>query len=102
VVPGVYNITAVSNGTLINVKRNVALNATATSVSLGTLLEGNANDDIRISTLDVGILSAAYLKSVGQTGYDVRADFDRSGKIDTFDVGLISANYLKRSPIEVP
>ena len=46
VAPGTYDITAVSEHTLINVKRNVVISTPSTAVDMGTLLEGNANDDV--------------------------------------------------------
>jgi hypothetical protein len=81
------------------VKRNVAVTAHGTSVSLGTLLEGNANNDNSISALDFVALSVAY-NNPG--AYNAMADFDRNGLVNSLDFILLSVNYFKTSPIEIP
>ena len=98
---GTYDITAVSEHTLINVKTNVVISAPSTAVDMGTLLEGNANDDIIINISDFGILAVSYMKMEGEPGYDPRADFDRNGIINIADFGLLAVNYMKISPIGI-
>jgi hypothetical protein len=72
IVPGVYDITAFSPNTLLNVKRNVAISGNETSVNLGIFLEGNANGDEKINIQDFGILAKTYGKHRGQEGcYEV-------------------------------
>jgi hypothetical protein len=102
VIPGNYDITAVSEHTLLNVKRNIAIISPSSSVNLGTLLEGNANNNDRVNIQDFGLLSASYSKLAGDPGYNAMADFDRNGRVNIQDFGLLSANYMKISPIEVP
>jgi hypothetical protein len=101
VAPGTYDITAVSEHTLINVKRNVVISTPSAAVDMGTLLEGNANDDIIINISDFGVLAVSYMKTDGQPGYDARADFDRNGIINISDFGLLAVNYMKVSPINI-
>jgi C1A family cysteine protease/dipeptidyl aminopeptidase/acylaminoacyl peptidase len=105
--PGTYDITARSEHTMLNLKKNVAVTAPSTTINLSpetkyALLEGNANNDDRINILDFGILATAYLKSIGDPAYNAMTDFDRNGVINIFDFGLLATNYLKISPIEVP
>jgi hypothetical protein len=102
VMPGNYDITALSEHTLLNVKRNVAITSPSISVNLGTLLEGNANNDDRVNILDFGILASAYGKGKGNPAYNPMADFDRNGIVNIFDFGLLATNYLKIAPIEGP
>jgi hypothetical protein len=102
VIPGNYDITAVSEHTLLNVKRNVTVIAPCTTVNLGTLLEGNANNNDRVNILDFGLLATSYGKSKGNVAYNPMADFDRNDIVNIFDFGLLSMNYLKIAPIEVP
>jgi hypothetical protein len=102
ITPGIYDITVVSEHTLLNVKRNVTITAPSTSVYMGTLLEGNANNDGKINAQDVSLLSSSYLKLLGDAGFNPMADFNRDGKVSAQDVSLLSSNYLKYSPIEVP
>jgi dipeptidyl aminopeptidase/acylaminoacyl peptidase len=102
VTPGTYDISVVSPGCLTNVRRGVIISAVANDISLGTLLAGNANDDNKINIQDFGVLAASYARGVGETGYDARADFDRSGRINIADFGLLAASYAKNAPVAVP
>jgi len=54
VAPDTYDITAASEHTLMNVKRDVVISTPSTALDMGTLLEGNANDDIIINISDFG------------------------------------------------
>jgi hypothetical protein len=99
--PGTYDIAVLGESTLMNVKRGVAISPPNTTVDLGTLLEGNANQDNTIDLDDCAILSAAWLASKEQPLYDIRADFDRNGSINARDLSLLAANWLRTSPVEV-
>jgi hypothetical protein len=102
ITPGTYDITVFSETTLMNVKRGVVISATNTSVDLGVLLEGDANQDSTINLSDYAILSMCWLASESQAEYDVRADLDRDGLVNTTDLLLLTANWLGISPVEVP
>ena len=102
VAPDTYDITAVSEHTLIKVKRGVVISTPSTAVDMGTLLEGNANDDSIINISDFGILAVSYMCTVGEPCYDCRADFDCSGIINISDFGLLAVNYMKMSPVDIP
>ncbi len=101
VAPGVYDITALSEHTLMNVRRNVVILAPNTSVDLGTLLEGDANQDNIVNLDDYAILSMCWRASEAQAEYDTRTDFDRNGLINMADLSLFAANWLWNSPVEV-
>jgi hypothetical protein len=101
VIPGIYDITSVSEHTLLNVRRNVMILATSNMVNMGTLLEGNANNDDRVNIQDFGLLVVSYGRGKGQSGYNAMADFDRNDNVNIFDFGLLAMNYLKIAPIEV-
>jgi len=105
-VPGVaagnYDITAVSDHTLKNVKRNVLISHPGTAVNLGTLLEGNADDNTKIDLIDFSILAQSWSANLGDPGFDSRADFDRNGSIDLLDLYLEVSNWLMVSPVEIP
>lgn len=98
VAPDIYDITALSEHTLMNVKRNVVISEPNTSVDLGTLLEGNANQDNIVNLDDYAILSMCWLASQGQVEYDAMTDFDRNGLINIADLCLLAANWLSSSP----
>jgi hypothetical protein len=99
---GVYDITVDSPHTLMNIKRNVTSSPGQMTIDFGQLLEGDATDDGTINISDFGVLAAAFGKSTGQSGYDNRADFDRSGVVNISDFGLLAVNYAKMSPIDAP
>jgi len=101
IAPGSYDITARSESTLMNVKRSVVISAPNTSVDLGTLLEGNANQDNIVNLDDYVILSRCWLSSRSQAAYDARTDFNRDGLINVADLHLLAANWLKTSPAEI-
>ena len=77
-------------------------NTPGTVVNMGTLLEGNVNDDTTINLFDFGILARSWPTNQGDPGFDSRADFDRNGSIDLFDLLLGAGNWLKVSPVEIP
>jgi hypothetical protein len=99
---GVYDVTAVSSHTLLNIKRNVSVTASTTQLSLGTLMEGNANNDDRININDFSIFVGSYGSIEGDIEYSANADFDGGGAVDIADFSLLSGNYSKISPIEIP
>jgi hypothetical protein len=99
--PGTYDIAVRGESTLMNVKKGVVISLPKTSVDLGTLLEGDANQDNMIDFADFAILSINWLIFKTNGGYDNRADFDRNGLINSADLYLLTANWLKRSPVEI-
>lgn len=102
VAPGTYDITAVSDHTLLNVKRGVVITEPTTVVDLGTLLEGDAYTDGFVDFYDFSILGSAWSTSTTDAGFEKLTDFDRNGVIDMFDLFLITSNWLESSPVEVP
>jgi hypothetical protein len=72
-----------------------------TSVDLGTLLEGSANQDNIVNLDDYAILSRCWLSSQSQAEYDARTDFNRDGLINVPDLCLLAANWLRISPVEI-
>jgi hypothetical protein len=48
-----------------------------------------------VNGIDLGRVGAAFLKSVGQPGYDPAADVNKDGTINGVDLGLIGSNFLK-------
>src|SRR5207244_12937519 len=54
---------------------SVAVTGSATSAEMGLMKAGDANNDNVVTILDFNILKGTFGKSIGQTGYDDRADF---------------------------
>ena len=101
IAPGTYDITVLGGSTLMNARKNVVISALQTSVDLGTLLEGDVNNDSIINLDDYAILSNCWLESDSQAGYDIRTDFDRSGFVNAADLCLLASNWLGISPVEI-
>jgi len=72
-----------------------------TSVDLGTLLEGSANQDNIVNFDDYAILSRCWLSSQSQAEYDARTDFGRNELINVADLCLLAADWLSTSPVEI-
>jgi hypothetical protein len=70
-------------------------------VSLGPLLEGDADQDGIVDLNDLVLLSKSWLTSRTQTEYDPRTDFDRNGIVNTADLSLLAANWLMSSLVEI-
>jgi len=100
--PGIYDIAVLGQSTLMNIRRGVVISATGTSVDLGTIFEGDANQDNIVDFDDYAVLSACWLASKDQAEYNAGADFDRNGLINAADLYLLAANWLRTSPVEIP
>jgi len=99
--PGIYDITVLGQSTLMNTVRNVVISAPHTSVDMGTLLEGDVNQDNIVDFDDYTVLSTCWLASKDQAEYNAGADFDSNGLINAVDLSLFAANWLKTSPAEI-
>lgn len=91
--PGLYTVTVKNRHTLRNQKASVLLSTGSNSVGLGTLLEGDANDDNVVDITDYSIYLASAGKSTGDPGFDSRADFNEDGTVDSLDFSLLYSNY---------
>jgi hypothetical protein len=96
VAPDSYDVTILSEHTLLNVNRGVVVSLPCTPVNMGTLLEGDADSSGTIDAADFDILQRAFMSS------DPSADFDRNGIVDISDFGLLAVNFMKTSPVAVP
>ncbi|MBL8134160.1 MAG: S8 family serine peptidase [Anaerolineae bacterium] len=88
---GEYNIWAKGTHTLANMV--TATIAGETPVSVGTLKEGDANDDNAVGIGDFSILAAAFGSAQGGANYDARADFNTDGAVNIADFSLLAANF---------
>lgn len=98
--PGTYDVRLKNMHTLRNVKRNVTISDPVT-IDMGTLREGDADDDNRVRSSDFGILRAAYFTSEGDPGFDPRTDFDEDNRIRSSDFALLRGNYFETGDLEV-
>ncbi len=85
---GTYNIRVKNSHTLANVKNNVTLNSGTNTVSFGTLLEGDANDNNCVNITDFSILASYF-----NPAYDARADFNGDALVNIMDFSLLAGNF---------
>jgi tartrate-resistant acid phosphatase type 5 len=64
-----------------------------TSVDMGLLLDGDCNNDNRVSASDFVILAQAFGSSPGQPNYDNRADINGDGVVSVADFIEIKRNF---------
>lgn len=98
---GVYDVWVHRNTSLVKVCRARSLAAGDHLIDMGSLFEGDANQDGRISILDFSILASSYGLSEGDSGYDARGDFNGDGRISVLDFSLLASNYGLEGPVEV-
>jgi Dockerin type I domain len=72
----------------------VSLNgSTSTSVEIGQMRTGDADDNNMVNAVDFIVLRAAFGKSQGEPGYDDRADFTGDNRVDIIDFVLLKINF---------
>ena len=92
IAPGSYTIVVKNSHTLANTKS--ATLAFGTNVlALGTLKEGDADNNNCVAMVDFSILATTFGKSTGAPGYDDRADFDENTVVNITDFSLLAASY---------
>ncbi len=97
--PGTYDIRVKNAHTLSRLKNGVTLVAGTNSVDVGTLLEGDANNDDVVNSSDFLLLRGSYFKSVGQPGFVDGADFNEDDIVNSSDFLLLRGNYFKSGPV---
>jgi hypothetical protein len=64
-----------------------------TAVEMGQMLVGDCNDDNVVSSPDFSILKGSFGKSIGQPGYDDRAEFTGDDVVNSTDFSLLRVNF---------
>ncbi len=73
---------------------NVPLNSSAdVTSSPNVILGGDADDNNIVTTDDYLVLNGSFDKSLGDPGYDDRADFDGDKQVTTDDYLMLSSNF---------
>lgn len=62
---------------------------------------GDANGDMRVDVKDLFTVAKAFLKSVGDPGYNPNADFNSDGTLDLFDLLCAGLNNGHKYPDDV-
>jgi len=86
--PGVYDIRVKNSHTLANLKTGVTLLPGVNNVDLGTLREGDCNDDNCVAITDFSILANGFAPL-----YDPRADLNADGHVSILDFSMLRENF---------
>jgi hypothetical protein len=60
---------------------------------LGVQRAGDATNSNIVNTQDFSILRQSFGKSMGDPGYDARADFDNNRVVNLLDFNLVKTNF---------
>ena len=72
---------------------SLTLAANAPSIEMGMQRAGDATGDNLVSAQDFSVLKNTFGKSVGQPGYDGRADFNRDNVVGSTDFTLLKGSF---------
>jgi len=67
--------------------------SSVTTVDMGVLRAGDANNDNLVTILDFNILKATFGRGQGDPGYDDRADFTGDRTVTVTDFNLVKGNF---------
>jgi len=90
---GPQQITVKNAHTISNRIASVVLLPGPNDLDLGTLWEGDANDDDVVDITDFSILRLVFATADG------RADFNQDGIVDILDFSLLRSNFAKHGPL---
>jgi len=93
IMPGAYRVLVKNPHTLAFLAEGETLVPGVNMLSLGPLLEGDANNDNAIDILDFSLLRALYGSS------DARADFNQDGIVDIMDFSLFRQNFGRQGDV---
>jgi hypothetical protein len=90
--PGSYNA-CVKNRHTLQAHVPVTLTWGTNVLNLGTLKEGDANNDNVVSILDFSVLASTFGKCAGTGGYDDRPDFNEDDCVTILDFSSLASNF---------
>jgi Divergent InlB B-repeat domain/Dockerin type I domain len=92
-VPGTYDILTKGATTLQNKLSSKVITNGLNAFTMGTLKEGDANNDNYVNATDFSLLAASYGKCLGTAGYNDYTDFNNDNCVTGADFSLLAANY---------
>ncbi|MBN1551520.1 hypothetical protein JW979_08625 [bacterium] len=93
--PGTFDILVKNSHTLANCIRGIEIprGGSTPPIDFGTLREGDADNDNLVLSSDFFILRNTFNKSMGDPGYDDRADFNEDDSVTSDDFFLLRNHY---------
>ncbi|MDX9864733.1 MAG: dockerin type I domain-containing protein, partial [Anaerolineaceae bacterium] len=92
-VPGTYDILVKGATTLQNKLSSKVISTGLNAFTMGTLKEGDSNNDNYVNATDFSMLAASYGKCLGTTGYNDYTDYNNDNCVTGADFSLLAANY---------
>ena len=92
-IPGTYDILVKGATTLQNKLPSKVVADGLNTFTLGTLKEGDSNNDNYVNATDFSLLAASYGKCLGTTGYNDYTDYNNDNCVTGADFSLLAANY---------
>ncbi|HYD50429.1 MAG TPA: cohesin domain-containing protein [Terriglobales bacterium] len=92
-VPPDSYVILVKNPKTLQVKTTRTLSSGVNTIDFGTLKAGDANDDNVVSLIDFSILRTTFGLTLGQPGFDGRADFNDNQTVNLLDFSLMRPNF---------
>ena len=93
ITPATYDLCAKNAHTLSSKRSNVEIAPGSNSIALGTLREGDANDDDCVNITDFSFLKLSFAKCAGNEGFNPGADFNEDGCVNISDFSLLRMNF---------
>jgi len=98
---GVYGLRVKGMHTLGNRRSSLTLAAGDNTVNMGTLLEGDTDNDNDVDANDASVVNVAFGSSSASANWDPRADLNGDGVVNATDMGLVALNYGKTGDVEL-
>lgn len=92
-VPGTYDILTKGATTLQTKLSSKVISDGLNAFTLGTLKEGDSNNDNYVNATDFSLLASSYGKCLGTSGYNDYTDFNNDNCVTGADFSLLAANY---------
>lgn len=90
--PGQYELW-IKSAKSLGQRLTVTLTAGTNTANFGTLREGDANNDNRVTLTDFSILAASFNRTQGAAGYDARADFNGDNAVSLADFSMLASSF---------
>jgi len=99
--PGTYDLRVKGMHTLANRWSGLSLTSGVNTVNMGTLREGDVDNDNDVDGTDASLLNLAFGSVPGGANWDPRADLNEDGVVNGVDMALLAATFGQSGDVEV-
>jgi len=93
IAPATYDLCVKNAHTLSSKRSNVEITLAPNSIALGTLREGDADDDDCVTITDFSLLRLTFARCEGSEGFNPGADFNGDGCVNISDFSLLRMSF---------